>query len=179
MDDRAPGPVIAIDGRSGSGKTDLAGELARAVRLRGGRVLVAHLDDLYPGWDGLEGGVDRLVDGVLAPFCRGERVLRLARWDWARGRDGPVETVRVPPGEVALIVEGVGAGARAAAPFVSLLIWLQAPEPVRRARALTRDGDTFADHWDAWAATERRHLRRERTHERADLVWDTQPDGVP
>src|SRR6202042_2836673 len=40
--------LIAVDGRSGSGKTWFAGRLARPLDAP-----VIHLDDLYPGWDGL------------------------------------------------------------------------------------------------------------------------------
>ena len=42
-------PVVTIDGYSGSGKSTLAAALARL--LPGWQVL--HLDDWYPGWDGL------------------------------------------------------------------------------------------------------------------------------
>ncbi|HEX4399545.1 MAG TPA: hypothetical protein VH136_18035, partial [Trebonia sp.] len=72
-----------------------------------------------------------------------------------------------------LIVEGVGAGARRAAAFESLLVWLEAPTAVRKQRALDRDGETFAPYWDMWAAQEEAMLARERTLERADLVLRT------
>ena len=45
-------PVVAIDGYSGSGKSTLAAALASL--LPGWQVL--HLDDWYPGWDGLAVG---------------------------------------------------------------------------------------------------------------------------
>ena len=45
-------PVVTIDGYSGSGKSTLAAALARLVN--GWQVL--HLDDWYPGWDGLAEG---------------------------------------------------------------------------------------------------------------------------
>jgi hypothetical protein len=75
-----------------------------------------------------------------------------------------------PPG--VLIVEGVGAGARRAAAYESVLAWMELPAAVRKKRALDRDGDTFAPHWDAWAAQEDALLARERTWERADIVLD-------
>ena len=49
---------------------------------------------------------------------------------------------------------------------------LEAPEPVRKARALARDGDVFAPYWDRWAADDTVVHARERTRERADLVID-------
>lgn len=161
--------VMAVDGPSGSGKTDLALATAVELRRRGQPVLVVHLDDLYPGWDGLDVGVQRLLDGVLHPYVRGEPALHVARWDWARGRDGEVTRVPVPDPAPLLLVEGVGAGARACAELVSLLVWVEAPDDVRKARALARDGQDFAAHWDAWAAAEQAHFGRERTRERADM----------
>lgn len=172
-----------MDGRSGAGKTRLSAELAAAVRARGGGVVEVHLDQLYPGWDGLEGGVDRLTDGVLRPFAAGAGRLRLDGWDWTRDRDAAAQWLAVPPGPVVLVVEGVGAGARrcreAAGPLPWLLLFLHAPAGLRRARALARDGDAYAPHWTRWAAQEQRHLRRENTRARADLVWSTAGEDVP
>ncbi len=170
--------TIAVDGRSGSGKTTLATELATDLGLRGLEVLVVHLDDLYPGWQGLDAGVDRLVDGVLEPFRAGAGVVRLPGWDWVRGVDTPVRELRVPDGDVVLITEGVGAGARRAAALSDLLIWLDASAAERKRRALGRDGAAFVPHWAEWAAQEREHLRREDTRARAHLRWSTQPRAV-
>ena len=74
---------------------------------------------------------------------------------------------RPPP---ILVVEGVGAGARRAAAFESVLVWLEVPAPVRKKRALDRDGATFVAHWDRWAAQEDAMLARERTPDRADII---------
>jgi uridine kinase len=153
--------VIAIDGRSGSGKTSLAERLRDKLRAP-----VVALEDLYGGWDGLERGVDVLVSEVLEPLQAG-KAARVPRYDWvARGWGEP--WVLEPPG--VLIVEGVGAGARRAAAYVSMLIWIAAPAAVRKKRALDRDGATFAPYWDMWAAQEEAMLAREHTPERADFV---------
>jgi para-aminobenzoate synthetase len=153
--------VIAVDGRSGAGKTSLATALQASL----GAPLVA-LEDLYGGWDGLEHGIDLLVSAVLEPLAAG-RAARVPRYDWiAAGWDTPWA---LEPPEV-LIVEGVGAGARRAAALESVLVWMEAPASVRKKRALDRDGDTFAPHWDAWAVQEDAMLARERTAERADVV---------
>jgi energy-coupling factor transporter ATP-binding protein EcfA2 len=167
--------VVAVDGRSGSGKTSLATALHGVLARRTGvRVALVHVDDLYPGWDGLAAAVPRLVDGVLRPIAAGAPTGRLRRWDWALGRDGDVE-------EVALgrwtVVEGVGAGAVACRPYLSLLVWVDAPDDVRRARALRRDGDTYAPHWQRWAAQEAAYLERDDPRGSADLV--VRLDGKP
>jgi len=153
--------VLAVDGRSGAGKTALATELRNAI----GAVVVS-LEDLYGGWDGLEHGIDLLVSEVLEPLAAG-RTARVPRYDWTARAWG--EPVAVEPPDV-LIVEGVGAGARRAAVYESVLVWLEAPSAVRKKRALERDGDVFAPHWERWAAQEEAMLARERTPERADLI---------
>ena len=161
--------VVAVDGRSGSGKTWLA------ERLRGplGAPVVA-LEDLYGGWDGIERGIGLLVSAVLEPLAAGRTAL-VPRYDWVAG--DWAEPVPLTPPDV-LIVEGVGAGARRPATFESMVVWLEAPGPVRKKRALDRDGETFAPHWDMWAAQEDRMLARERTPQRADVVIDGVTGGV-
>jgi uridine kinase len=156
--------VLAIDGRSGAGKTRLAAELSAALG-----AAVVSLEDLYGGWDGLDRGIGALVSEVLEPLAAGLTV-RVPRYDWVTRTWG--EPAVLEPPEV-LIVEGAGAGARRAAAFESLLVWLEAPTAVRKQRALGRDGETFAPHWDMWAAQEEAMLARERTQERADLVLRT------
>ncbi len=116
---------------------------------------VVTLEDLYGGWDGLERGIDLLVSEVLEPLAAG-RAARVPKYDWLAGA-WAAPWVLEPP-EV-LIVEGVGAGARRAAAYASLLIWVEAAESVRKQRALDRDGQAFAPHWDMWAAQEDAMLR--------------------
>jgi uridine kinase len=153
--------VVAIDGRSGAGKTSLAAELS-------GRLYapVVSLEDLYGGWDGLERGIDLLVSTVLEPLAAGQAT-RVPRYDWI-AREWAAPTV-IEPLDI-LIVEGVGAGARRAASFESLVVWLEVPAPVRKRRALGRDGETFAPYWDRWAAQEDLMLARDRTPDRADIT---------
>lgn len=153
--------VVAVDGRSGSGKTSLSARLGAELRAP-----VVALEDLYGGWDGLERGIDLLVSRVLEPVSAG-RPARVPRYDWV-ARDWGEPWVLEPP--AVLIVEGVGAGAARAAAYASTLIWIEEPEPVRRDRALRRDGQAYLPYWDMWAAQEDALLARERTPERADLV---------
>jgi uridine kinase len=156
--------VIGIDGRSGAGKSTLALQLAPVLGAE-----VVHLDRLYDGWDGLERGVAALEREVLAPLAAGEPVL-VPHYDWLAGDwDAPWPLGRPDT----LIVEGVGAGARPGARYLGLLVWLEAPVGVRRARALARDGEVYAPHWDRWAAQEDALLAREHTPRRADVVIDT------
>lgn len=153
--------VIAIDGRSGAGKTSLAAGLRSELSAP-----VVTLEDLYGGWDGLERGIDLLVSEVLEPLSAG-RAARVPRYDWVTATWG-THWVLEPPGM--LIVEGVGSGARRAAAYESLVAWLEVPAAVRKKRAIDRDGETFSPHWDMWAAQEDAMLAREHTPDRADLV---------
>jgi uridine kinase len=95
------------------------------------------------------------------------RAARVPRYDWGAGEWAEPWPLDPPP---VLIVEGVGAGARRAAAFESLIVWLEAPADARQQRALDRDGQTFAPYWDRWAAQEDAMLARERTPDRADIV---------
>ena len=155
--------VVAVDGPSGSGKTSFVAELADTA---GADVL--HLEDLYPGWHGLV-ATPPLVHGILEAIAVGN-VGTAARWDWVDDQPGPL--LHVPPAPL-LILDGVGSGAAMLRPFVSLLIWLDAPADVRKQRALARDGDVFAPYWDIWAAQEAAHFTAEETRRHADVVVHT------
>jgi uridine kinase len=124
------------------------------------------LEDLYGGWDGLERGIDLLVSEVLEPLSAG-RAAAVPRYNWATAAWEAPWLLEPPK---VLIVEGVGAGARRAAAYASRLIWMEAPEVVRKRRAIDRDGEAFIPYWDMWARQEVAMLAREHTPDRADLI---------
>jgi uridine kinase len=153
--------VVAVDGPSGAGKTSLAEQVRAGVE----RAAVVHLDDFYPGWQGLEAAVPRLVAWVLQPVSVG-RPARWRRYDWAKRRYA--EWHEVPPCDV-LVVDGVGSGARACAPYLDVLLWVETSESERYRRAMARDGVGYRPYWRRWAAAEQVHHAREVTRERADV----------
>ena len=168
--------VMAVDGPSGSGKSTLADQLVAHLDALGGAAVVVRLDDLYPGWGGLDAVVPLLVERVLAPLAgTDDDPVTAPGWDWDRAAPGPARLFAAlgPPRPRFVVLEGAGAGARACSPYLAGLLWVEAAADVRRRRALDRDGAPYAPHWDAWAAQERAHFARERTRERADLVLDT------
>lgn len=170
--------VIAVDGRSGSGKTSLAVELAAALREHRSVALV-HLEDLYPGWDGLMRGIERCAAEILAPLRRGETA-RWRAWDWIADADGE-ERVTEPADVV--VLEGVGAGSRQLRSLADALVWLEAPSEERRRRALARDGETYAPHWERWARQEDAWLAEDDVLAAATVTVEsaagpTSPDGT-
>ncbi|UZX04941.1 aminodeoxychorismate synthase component I [Arthrobacter sp. CDRTa11] len=168
-----PAPVIiAIDGRSGAGKTTLAIELAARLRNHH-KVSLFHLEDIYPGWNGLRAGVERYVSTVLTPLSRGEQATWIS-WDWEKHYDG--DTRVTLPAEI-VIIEGVGAAAAEARPLLSAVIWADSPADVRRTRALDRDGGTYEPFWDEWATQEDDWLAGDDVPGQADVRVLNPADG--
>lgn len=160
------GRLLCIDGPSGSGKTTFSRAVRRAVP-SDVSVRVVHLDALYPGWDGLAAGIDRVATDLLTPLGQG-RAGRYRRWDWHAERDA--EWVQVAPVDV-LVLEGVGAGGDASVGrWVTLLVWVEAAREMRTRRALERDGLATEAQLRSWWQQEDAWFAEHRTRDRADLV---------
>lgn len=165
MGTRSKPVIIALDGRSGTGKTHLSLGLAEWLRsegLHGQRcgckgcsgkgcsVDVLHLDELYPGWDGLHAGLETYTQELLPALARDGHVT-WTPWNWYTSRHDAPRTLG--PADV-IIIEGVGAGHPAARPHLAGTLTLTLDTATRKQRALARDGATYAPHWDTWAAQE-------------------------
>jgi hypothetical protein len=161
----AANPVVLVDGRSGAGKTTFARALVSRWPQRG-RVQSVALDALYPGWDGLAAGAEYARETILTPHARG--VIGVwQRWDWDAGERA--EAHAVDP-SLPLIVEGAGVLTRATATLGDVRVWMEAPTPARRRRALERDGDAYRPHWERWAAQEAAHIAEHAPREIATHV---------
>ena len=156
--------LVLVDGRSGSGKTQWATQAARASGF-----LLISLDDVYPGWDGLDAGHWRVYRDAIVPWSRGEAGT-LLRWDWAQMTFAEEMSI---PADVSLIVEGCGALSSLTSPHATRRYWLEAETSVRRRRALERDGEVFSPHWQRWALQEERFYALHRSRELADRVIST------
>jgi uridine kinase len=162
------GRLLCVDGPAGSGKTTFAAGVRRAVP-RDVSCRVVHLDDVYPGWDGLRAGVAHVAEQVVAAIARGEDG-RYLRYDWHAGRPG--DWVDVPRVDL-LVIEGVGSGALAYADLVTTLVWVEADEDVRLARGVARDGAASRELFVRWMADEAPYLVEQGTRDRADVLIRT------
>ena len=157
--------LIGIDGRSGAGKTTLAEQLAEVLRpVRD--VTLFHMEDLYPGWDGLRPGTRTYVEEVLTPLRAG-RDAEWSAWDWVTGSPGTPRLTRVA--EV-VVLEGVGACSAAARTLLDVSVWVELPTALRYYRALSRDGAYYAEHWEQWAAQEDAYLAEDHVWEQVDVL---------
>lgn len=167
---RATPRVVAIDGPSGAGKTTFADVVAAAITDRSGSLpQIVHMDDLFPGWDGLAAAVPLLVEQVLTPLAEG-RDGAFRRWDWLA--EDWAETIPVPAAEW-VVVEGVGCGSRACRPTLAALAWVEADPDVRMARGIERDGEAYRPHWERWARQEQALFAAEDTRSHADVILRT------
>jgi uridine kinase len=146
--------ILIIDGRSGSGKTELASLISE-----GSHAQVLHLDDLYPGWNGLA-AASAQVPGIIQSG-------RWQRYDWATASLAEWHELS----DADLIIEGCGALSRASRELCDFALWVEHPADARRVRALRREPD-FASHWDAWARQEDEHIARENPRSLADAIVD-------
>jgi hypothetical protein len=158
--------VLAVDGRSNSGKTTLAARISEAVP----GSAVVHTDEI--AWAHSRfGWADLLIEGILVPVRQGRAVsYRPPRWA-EHGREGSIE---VPADCPLLIIEGDGAGRREAADLIDALIWVQSDEREAERRMLTRIGKPNEAptiwHHREWMAEEIPFNAAQRTWERAGVI---------
>lgn len=162
--------VVAVDGRSASGKSTLANKIHRAVP----RSALVHTDDVawhhsFFDW------ADLLVKNVLEPARTGQAVQYRPQAWLERNRNG---TIEVPPGCPLLILEGVGAARHEIMHVVDVVVWVQADLSRAKTRGLARDGGdaAAAAFWDEWMAAEFPFLAEQRPWERADFIVSGTPD---
>jgi hypothetical protein len=158
-----PGRLICIDGPAGAGKTTLSA----AIELVAPEVHVVHCDELLQGWRGLP-GLGTTVEKFLRPLAAGEES-GWTRWAWDRAEWA--ESHPVSHGGL-LALEGTGCWAPSYAELVGTLIWVEAPQDLRLARGMARDGEQMREQWLTWLEDEQELHSRLGTRVRADLVVD-------
>ncbi|MEY4993416.1 MAG: hypothetical protein RIS82_538 [Actinomycetota bacterium] len=156
-------PIVLIDGRSNSGKSTLAATVQNLVFKNGESApRVIHMDDIYPGWNGLDAGADYMQRFILNPLAN-QRTANWQEYNWATGER---ETWREFSGGTPLIIEGCGSLNHLSAELADIKIWLEVDQETRHQRWLEREGSN--DHWAEWAAQEEDFYAREKSAELAD-----------
>jgi energy-coupling factor transporter ATP-binding protein EcfA2 len=166
-------PVVLIDGRAGSGKSTFA-------RLLQGQVFqetkqspkVIHMDDLYPGWEGLPQGSLYMVDNILRPLKLAGRA-EWQRWDWVndtRGGSDPGNGWRDFDGENMLIVEGCGSVTAHSAALADLTIWIESDRRTRKTRFEARDRGVFSNYWVSWSSQEDAFFLEHRSEQLCQII---------
>jgi uridine kinase len=154
--------LIALDGRSGSGKTWLAELLAGRLRAP-----VIHMDDLYPGWSGLARAVRIVNDWVITPLAT-QQPARWRRFDWDAMAYAEWRTTEAAD---TVVLEGCGSVRAELAGAYAARIWVEAPADARRRRLEARgDWSMYQPHVQRWASQEDVLYRTERTRHHCDLV---------
>jgi hypothetical protein len=156
--------IVAVDGRSSSGKTTLSRHIAETVP----GASVVHTDDIA-WWHAAFDWAELLATGVLEPVRAGRPVAyRPPAWD-ARDRPG---AVTVPGGVRLLVVEGVGSSRRALAHLLDASLWVQSDlaETDRRNAVRVQAGEISPADFASWMAEESRFLAADRPWERAGLI---------
>ncbi len=160
-------PIIVIDGRACSGKSTLAKDLQNKLFQEGDSLpRIIHMDDLYPGWDGLAAGVEYLNRVILSPLKQNG----MANWqeyDWTLGKR---YAWREFSGGTPLIIEGCGSLNSSTSVLANLTVWLSAPENIRRERWLQREGNL--DKFDMWASQELDFIAQEKSESLASYSYD-------
>lgn len=167
LNDAALPLIIGIDGRSGSGKTQLADMLNFSFTAEHFAVRVLHLDSIYPGWDGLEEGTKTWRK--ISRNLRKGKPASYREWDWHADAPGTEHTIN-PAQETVIICEGVGASAGTC----DVRIVVRAPDELRYRRAIDRDGEMYRPHWERWAAQEEALFAAySATYAQADIIYRT------
>jgi uridine kinase len=197
-----PGPLrVAVDGRTGAGKTSFGHELAAVLRGTGRPTLRASLDDFKHPWrHAREHGYDRvsgegyyrnaydfhsardLLLGPAGPSGTGR--VTLCAFDPLTGEDHRDLTVSAPPGAV-LIVDSVFAFRPEYDDCWEYRIWLDVDPETALRRGITRDSgaegaeEAARVHRDRYQVAEAIYLAEVRPRARADIVIDNRDFACP
>lgn len=133
----APSPrIIGVDGPSGSGKSTLARRLMARLPEAG----LIEIDD-FVSWTDLSRWWPRFLAQVLEPLAGGRAAHYQVR-DWVGDEFGSsLNGWKTMPWCPVVLVEGVTCTRRAARPYLSCSIWVEAPEATRLRRGMERDGE--------------------------------------
>jgi para-aminobenzoate synthetase len=178
--DRSRNVLISIDGRSGTGKSTIAQMVAEKIS---GVVVVG--DDFYSGgnddkWENCtpQEKADQVIDWkklkfeILIPLKNNQ----VASWhplDFEPGKGWvgwKKELITVHPNKV-IILEGAYCSRPELQDMIDLSILIEADDEQRRARLLTREGETYIAKWhQLWDASEDFYFSQVRPKKVFDII---------
>ncbi len=161
--------IVAIDGRSGAGKTTLTSTMRTLLIREGFCTDIFRLDDTYQGWTGLSTAIKQW-QVHSANLARG-RAIHWNGWDWITNTPtGPfIFPANAQQRASVLLVEGVGALAGTA----HIRCWIEQETARRKHDALERDGETYRPFWDTWAAQEDQVFTENSAHyQKCDILYE-------
>jgi hypothetical protein len=166
--------IVAVDGRSGAGKSFLASRLSALLGAP-----IVEIDD-FVSWDCFGRWWPRFEAQVLTPLLAGRDATFQAR-DWTDWYGSSLGAWKTLPWSPTVILEGVTCTRRDTVGRIAYAVWVEAPAGMRLARGLARD-TAFAgkeELWRRWMREEDEFFAADGTRERADIVVDTSAFGVP
>jgi uridine kinase len=163
--------VIAIDDRSGGGKTTLAAALAAELN-----AALLHTDD-FAWWHSYFDWPQMIIENAIKPLRAGEPVAYKPPVWVERSREGQIEAQP----SMFVIVEGVGSGQQAMRPHLDHVIWVQTDADFAKQRGLIRDLAERPDpaeaerFWREWQLQEDPFQAAQQTWAQANYVFTGQP----
>ena len=167
--------VLALDGRCGSGKTTLAGVLAKQFPAS----VILRTDDFYlppaqraHGWEQTPcANMDlvRLRDEALRPAYAGQPVQYRA-YSCREGAYQPAQELAAQP---LVILEGSYSHHPLLAGYETLRVFVTCSKDEQTRRLQAREGDRYADFAARWIPLEEGYFAKYRIEETADFVVDT------
>ena len=166
--------VVAIDGKSASGKTTL-GEILRNIY----DCTIFHLDDYFlrpeqrtkERYAQVGGNIDkeRFSEEILRPLAYGENI-RYQRFDCATFTLCP--PVDVKPSRL-VVIEGVYSLHEEFGKYCDLGVFLDISDSLQRERIIARNGDFAHRFFTEWIPLENLYFEKMRVKERCDLIIDS------
>lgn len=151
--------IVAIDGRCGSGKTNLGNFLKKNLSCN-----LVHMDDFYlplprreEHWrehPGKNMDFDRLIQQVLEPATKGEGI-RYAPYDCGKKAYGC--EIMLPPNNLT-ILEGSYSQFPPLRPYYTKMYFLTCAPEVQKQRLQSREGEKYPMFENLWIPLEEKYL---------------------
>jgi hypothetical protein len=130
---------------------------------------LVQIDD-FVSWNDVSGWWPRFDDQVVQPLLSGDD----AHYQVRDFENDPYGTSlggwKTVPWSPLVIFDGVTCTRRAVAEVLAYRIWVEAPDEIRLARGLIRDGERAQHLWLTWMEEERDFFSKDATRDRADLL---------